>query len=99
MNVFWVDGEIKESRFIAPDVCLWYPRSDGSAKEIEIGLMDVRAADSIRISYDFDRDGYSIRQSNCQLDDDGEAVWIEVAFVQSWALEVEDPRVRLVEEG
>lgn len=85
-----VDNEITESRYEVPTVELWYPRVDGNAKELEIGLCDVRAADSIRISYDFERDGYAIRQSDCKLDDHGEAKWIEVAFVQSWALEEPD---------
>ncbi len=48
-------------------------------KEIEIGLEHVRAADSIRVRYDFDRDGYVILQSSADPDD-----WQEVAFVQAW---------------
>jgi hypothetical protein len=57
---------------------------------VEIGLMDVRAADSIQVSYDFDRDGWVIKQASKfewtadELMDDG---WTEVAFVQAWALE------------
>ena len=85
---FEVDGNITVSRFDVPLIGLWYPRCDGSAKEIEIELMDVRAADSIRVSYDFDRDGWVIRQSDGDLGEDGNGeTWHEVAFVQAWALQ------------
>ena len=67
---------------------LWYPRI-APVQHIEVGLMDVRAADNIRITYDFERDGYSIQQARrfawsgddpvCDPD------WQEVAFVQAWA--------------
>ncbi len=83
---FDVDGKLFRSRFDTPTVGLWYPRLDGSAKEIEIELHDVRAADSIRVSYDFNRDGWVIKQSNC---DDPE-VWTEVSFIKAWALCAEE---------
>ena len=67
---------------------LWYPR-DGAVKFIEVGLVDVRAADSIRISYDFDRDGYVIEQAGQFVFDTEDAAcdpdWQEVAFVEAWA--------------
>lgn len=69
----------------------WYPRSSGNARVIEIGLCDVRAADSIRISYDFDRDGYVITQaSKPPFDENGDEQdedWQEVAFVKTWGRE------------
>lgn len=72
---------------------LWYPRSDGSERFVEVGLVDVRAADSIRISYDFDRDGWRIEQASRWEWPAGDPVcdqdWQEVAFVQAWA---RDPR-------
>ncbi len=77
-------------------VDLWYPRVErergvDEPTEVEVGLTDVRAADSIRISYDFERDGYVIRQaSTFDWDHDDEACdadWQEVAFVKSWARE------------
>ena len=78
-----------ESDTISVD--LWYPRHS-PAKFVEVGLMDVRAADSIRISYDFDRDGYKIEQA-VYFEDDGIPMggdeWHEVAFIQAWALEKE----------
>ena len=58
-----------------------YPRIDGHISELEIGLEDVRAADSIRICYDFDRDGWSILQSS-ETDN-----WKEVAFILAWGSE------------
>lgn len=41
-------------------VDLWYPRVDERYKFINIALMDVRAANDIQVSYDFDRDGWVI---------------------------------------
>jgi len=77
-------------------VDLWYPRNRAPRDTdqpvvVEIGLIDVRAADSIRIDYDFDRDGYVIKQASVfswEISDtvcDGD--WQEVAFVQSWGRE------------
>jgi len=80
---------------------LWYPQRIPVEKEkrrecsninaFVIGLMDVRAADDIRISYDFDRDGWAVQQSpgSTEEDSDGDQVttWVEVAFIRAWALE------------
>jgi hypothetical protein len=67
---------------------LWYPRSKGAADTVDISLIDVRAADSIRISYDFDRDGWSIKQATVfewdAEDDECDPCWVEVHFVQAW---------------
>lgn len=67
-------------------VDLNYPRSE-PVKFIQVGLCDVRAADDIRISYDFERDGWKIEQE--EIIDHGGAYhsngnWQEVAFVQAW---------------
>lgn len=71
-------------------VTLAYPRSDGEANAIQVHLSEVRAADRIRISYDFERDGWKIEQpsnhgpwAGNEEPDEG---WREVAFVKSWAL-------------
>lgn len=74
------------------DVTLSYPRvGSPHVDTLEINLSDVRAADGIRISYDFTRDGWSIKQaSRFEWDaDDPECDpdWQEVAFVQAWARE------------
>jgi hypothetical protein len=67
---------------------LWYPRVEGNPAFAEIGLMDVRAADSIRVSYDFERDGWKIEQaSTFEWESDDKACdpdWQEVAFIQAW---------------
>ncbi len=66
---------------------LWYPRSEENADTVELGLMDVRAADPIRIQYDFDRDGWIILQSSkfeWEVDEDPIGDWQEVAFIQAW---------------
>jgi hypothetical protein len=70
---------------------LWYPRVDGNAKAIQVGLMDVRAADDIRIEYDFERDGWVIKQAQIfewEADDNVcDPQWKEVAFIEAWASE------------
>jgi hypothetical protein len=77
------------------DVDLLYPRAAQGDPErvqfISVGLSDVRAADNIRISYDFVRDGWKIEQGSkfewgaddkvCDPD------WQEVAFIQAWGRE------------
>lgn len=45
------------------EIELWYPRIEDNIKSIQISLGDVRAADNIRIQYDFERDGWSIQQA------------------------------------
>lgn len=70
---------------------LWYPRVEGNPQFVELGLIDVRAADSIRISYDFERDGWKIEQASTfewEADDKVcDPDWQEVAFVQAWGRE------------
>ncbi len=73
---------------------LWYPREeDNPIKSICVGLMDVRAADDIRISYDFERDGWKIEQASTFSWDADDKVcdpdWQEVAFVKAWARDKE----------
>ena len=69
---------------------LWYPLSDDfEVKQIQIGLMDIRAADDIRVSYDFDRNGWVIQQASVfewEPDDtEADQGWTEVAFVKAWS--------------
>ena len=72
---------------------LWYPRVTGSGglQAVELGLTDVRVADSIRIEYDYERDGYVIKQASTFEWDPDDTVcdpdWQEVAFVKAWARE------------
>ena len=73
-------------------VTLWYPRNDDSeVKAIEVDLMDVRAADSIRVEYDYERDGWVIKQASVfeweAGDEECDADWQEVAFIKSWGRE------------
>ena len=70
------------------NIPLWYPRSS-EIKKFEIELMDVRAADSIQVEYDFDRDGWKISQASTfewSGDDTVEcdSDWQEVAFIKAW---------------
>lgn len=71
------------------EVDLAYPRVHGHPTTIEIDLIDTRAADGLRVTYDFERDGWAIRQASTfsWADDDsvGDADWQEVAFVKAWA--------------
>lgn len=88
------DEILKEARACGSEMHLdlWYPRSDGSPiKSFVIGLVDVRAADDIRISYDFERDGWKIEQASTfewDVDDTvSDPDWQEVAFIRAWARE------------
>lgn len=73
------------------EVSLEYPRSDNHYKLIHVELCDVRAADPIQIEYDFERDGWVIRQaSTFEWDGEDEKFdmdWQEVAFIQAWGRE------------
>lgn len=58
---------------------------------VEIGLEHVRAADSIRVSYDFARDGWKIEQASvfewdCD-DTECDRGWVEVGFCKAWQFE------------
>lgn len=61
---------------------LWYPDRK-NPPHVVIGLVHVRAADDIRISFDFDRNGYVIERAMLMKDDFGDDrnEWVEVAFV------------------
>jgi len=71
-------------------VDLYYPRHN-PIKHVEVSLVDVRAADSVRVSYDFDRDGWVIEQASVFSwgpdDEENDPDWQEVAFVKAWARE------------
>jgi hypothetical protein len=72
-------------------VDLWYPRNDApeSVQSVRVSLMDVRAANDLLITYDFDRDGYSISQPSrfrwYEGDDPNDEAPVEVSFVPAWA--------------
>lgn len=67
---------------------LFYPRNS-QVKWLDVGLIDVRAADGIRIGYDFKRDGWTIQQASTFEWEGDDPIcdpdWQEVAFVQAWA--------------
>jgi len=71
------------------NVALCYPDIGKSLNAVEVELVDVRAADSILISYDKERDGWSIKQASTFKWDANDEVqdpdWQEVAFVKAWA--------------
>ena len=70
-------------------VTLDYPRHN-SHKFVEVHLCDVRAADGLRIHYDFERDGWSIEQASrfeWSGDEPMDHDWQEVAFVEAWGRE------------
>lgn len=75
-------------------VDLYYPRAqvrdrtDQQPQQVNIGLLCVRAANSITVDYDFDRDGYRVRMPskfrwNCGEEQDDQLK--EVAFIPAWA--------------
>lgn len=65
-------------------VDLWYPRNR-DIKFVEVGLIDVRAAETLRLSFDYERNGWKIERATIfewetddSVQDEG---WTEVAFV------------------
>ena len=96
MHRFEVNGVMQDGNDPTARVELFYPRVDGNARAVEVGLTDVRAADSLRIEYDFERDGWSIKQASKFGWDAGDTVcdpdWQEVAFVQAWARQKDTDR-------
>ena len=80
-------------------VLLSYPKQRGNFDRVQMDLEDVREADPIRISYDFDRDGWVIQQQNqiqvTRPSPSSRVEWVrgdwsEVAFVESWALTIKE---------
>jgi hypothetical protein len=73
---------------IVVDLC--YPRLN-PVKAVQVGLSDVRAADNVRLWYDFERDGWVVEQASTFEWDGDDAVcdpdWQEVAFVPAWGRE------------
>ena len=67
-----------------------YDKPEQNCETIEVELIHVRAADAIRIMYDFERDGYVIFQSDQDEDESGNGNWSEVAFVKAWQLEKDE---------
>jgi hypothetical protein len=73
---------------------LSYPLQEQPAY-VTISLSHVRAADDVRISYDFERDGWIIEQASIfEWDGDDQvcdADWAEVAFAKAWARKQQAP--------
>ena len=68
-------------------VDLWYPSRDKPAPRVTIELNDIRAANSIAIEYDFERDGYVVRMDktiNLGSIMDVVEKNVEVAFIPAW---------------
>jgi hypothetical protein len=89
-----IDGEYTIGKAVdkgeAVSIDLWYPRQpENKVKYIEIGLIDVRATDGIRISFDFDRNGWMIEQPTKSTWDADDTIcdqcWVEVAFCGAFA--------------
>lgn len=73
---------------------LMYPRNN-EVRKVQIDLCDVRASDGILVEYDFERDGWSIKQASTfgwAADDKVmDSDWQEVAFIQAWGRKKPDP--------
>lgn len=84
------------------NVCLSYPpyentpNPEGRCRYVEVELCAVRAADNVRISYDFGRNGWSIQQAAVFEWSGDDPVcdpeWAEVAFVPAWQRQRVPPR-------
>ncbi len=74
---------------------LFYPRTSKDAKDkaVQVALFDVRAADDLRVTYDFDRDGWVIWQASVfkwvSEDEECDPKWKEAAFCRAWQFEEE----------
>lgn len=72
-------------------VTLTYPNIAGpdACRYVEVDQESVRASDGVRLSYDYERDGWIVEQASRFEWDADDAVmdpdWQEVAFIQSWA--------------
>lgn len=66
------------------------------AQAVEVDLEHVRATDSVRVTYDFPRNGWSVLQASRFAwdgdDPDCDPDWREVAFVPSWGREERCPK-------
>ena len=76
---------------------LMYPNCGAvdSIDGYEIELVHVRAADEIRVHYDFDRDGWVISQE-VSIIEDQEVIfsnWVEVGFHKAWKFRFDVSRV------
>lgn len=82
--------ELQDPKRVGIELC--YPRiKDGRYTIVEVGLSDVRASDSILVLYDFERDGWVIKQASkfsWKEHEDCNSDWQEVAFVQAWGREL-----------
>ena len=59
-------------------VHLWYPQCVDRPKAIRIGLMDVRYAPDIQVSYDYERNGWLIKEQVGMRD-----AFVEAAFIET----------------
>ena len=62
------------------DVCLMYP-TQNEINMIELDVCAVRVTNPVRITYDFERNGWSILQQTSFDEDIGESQWSEKAFL------------------
>jgi hypothetical protein len=79
---------------------IWYPRAPTEPgmrehpRSVVVDLCCVRAADPIRVTYDFDRDGWKIEQAQRFTwhagDEECDPCWKEVSFIQAWGSEDKD---------
>lgn len=72
---------------------LQYPRVNGNANEVTVDMADVRAADGLRIHYDFERDGWAIEQPVWTETDCTGETYREAAFLPSWQFDDSEDEV------
>lgn len=71
-------------------VDVWYPGVGGESQPVvELTLVHVRAARSIQVYYDLDRDGWVVCAQDTRGDATGLEEYAEVAFVSAWTEESE----------
>ena len=90
---------------VVTEVPLWYPNApiEGAHSVVQLELMHTRAADELRVSYDFKRDGWVVQQPVWKINESEPPTcgkyqtyidsWKEVGFFEAWAFEPEDVEV------
>lgn len=97
MKTVRIDDNIEANVGDEVTIRLTYPRSSRH-KYFLVELADVRCGSLIRLSYDFDRDGWMIEQDKNESDhfeqDINDCIedWAEVAFIPSWQFETHENR-------
>lgn len=85
------DYEVNSWRENTLNIKLPSPRPNKN-KHVELDLWHNKVSDGIRISYDFEREGWVIKQPYSLTD----AEWREVGFFKSWGILIPEERPEVI---